>query len=273
MKQNKLILFALGLLVTFAACKKVEPIDERPVFVEKKGCTNAQAMNFDPSANTDDGTCTCANAYQPTKNGNFWTLKGENTINLTIPPPLPQIPVPITFTAISSITQVSDTVIGRRAYVVANELLTLDITFLGANTLTNTSFAYRRQNDGRVYRIDLSNPAEELLFMEKDLTVGKFWFDNVAEDNHRYEVIDIGLTVGNFDNVLKIKDSNLSLTLPFPIDVYLYFEKDFGIVQTELDIAAVNIPVPGLGNIPFPGLNLLLDLETPWSVNPPADCN
>ncbi len=75
---------AIALSVSFASCDKDQTIDEGGVTVtDVYGCMDANAMNFDATANMDDGSCEFSVAYLASGDWSISHLRYETEVDLS----------------------------------------------------------------------------------------------------------------------------------------------------------------------------------------------
>ncbi|MCB9235748.1 MAG: hypothetical protein H6581_29140 [Bacteroidia bacterium] len=221
MKINRLILLAGVLLIVFAGCKKNEPdpwVPADPV----KGCTDPNSLTYDPGANEDDGSCEYPDNYFPTAPGNYWNLEGSV-----------EIPLLGTVAFNANFNMIKDTTMNGVHYVVSVEE-TGNPDF-GSQS---SRFAYRKDNLGNVYRVDVgAADLTETLFMSYPLTLNNSWYDTPNEDHYLCTVNSISnqsVSAGVFTNVVEILYTDLANGNNFSV----FFAKDAGIVKVAVEFEA-----------------------------------
>lgn len=215
--SRNLFVFSLLSLLIVTSCKKdPDPIDEPdPV----SGCMDPMAINYNPKAELEDGTCEYADTYVPMKSGNSWHL--EDTVNVIIA----SVPVAVDF------VQSNDTTVGEHSYLKQRETITAD----GFGVVQDALYGYRWVHTGHVFRIDLQDTsATEKLFMGYPLELGSTWQDSKIDPALDVMVISTSLMTvpaGSFINVVGITMTDIGTQQ----GTTMYFAKDVGLIRADVD--------------------------------------
>lgn len=213
---RNLFLLALVSLVTLTGCKKDEPEPEPQVF----GCMDANAINYNPDATVDNGTCTYPDVFFPLTVGNKWEFEDEVTV--------------LTFnvTVKGTIEVIRDTSFNNQSYTVVTETYEAEGgTFpLPAQ---ETRYAYRQATSGQYYRIELDDSTlEERLILEYPVEVGKSWYDNTAQNGQFCEILTkstVTVPAGTFPDVFEVKYTDQDTQF----ESFLYFSQNNGLVKVK----------------------------------------
>lgn len=236
MKTKYLFFLAAALLIGLSSCKKKEgctdpnasnydpeaKVNDGSCIFPVEGCTDPEAINYNPDAEVDDGNCEYATNYTPMSAGNYWTLEDQITV-------LGQ-----STDILIEVVQYKDTTFDNLDWVLQSET----VTFGTLGSQSNT-YAYRRENTGKVYRRELEQVDSlgvEQMYMDYPLELGHQWYDTPAEDNLLCQVIltsILQVPAGSF-NAVGISYTDLDTSVPSTF----YFAEEVGPAQIEIEFEA-----------------------------------
>lgn len=207
--------FAFCLTLAFVSCKKDEIIQPMPTPIIK-GCTDANALNWDPIANEDNGTCEYPNSYIPTTPGNNWKLSDEISVIFQT------VQVDLDF------TMIKDTFFNRKLWTIQEEA----VVAAGFGGRTDR-YGYHVDTYGDVHRIQLNaDSLVETLFLDYPLELGKKWWATDAQETECEVTSQSVLTVpaGTFSNVFAVQYTQVDNGF----STVLYFAQDVGLIRADI---------------------------------------
>jgi len=221
--KTSIFIFLLLLMSVVACKKKDKKTGSLPPVIS--GCTDPEAMNYNPEATQNNNSCEYADKYMPMRTGNYWLL--QDTLNIPIPGFELSLPIDI------SLIMDKDTVMQGKTYYMMTQAFDIQNSPIPGGTIPTTRYGYRSDKSGKIYRL-VPGDVEEFIFIDYPLEVGKSWEDQSSSPaSYLVSGTELFYVPAIQKTVVAWKISITSDTLGGQaIDVY--FAKDYGIVRQQV---------------------------------------